>query len=190
MPSFLYIYNVFTNNIFMDDATVGIVTAVFVLVVFPVHVYNYLYLNTEIKFASINAGIYKISFFNANTIENNPREMQINGKKKKIDPTVFSLNYYRIFKQICVYKIVQLGDFGVRDDKKIYVLLVQNALTNAIYNFLKINRNYCKLKNYTILNEEHSEIRYYAKAVTVLNVIVVLKIMLIILMEKINELKT
>ena len=116
--------------------------------------------------------------------------MQINGKKKKIDPTKFSIDYYRIFNRLCVHKIVQLGDYGVRDDKKIYVLIVQNALTNAIYNFLKINGNHCKLKNYTVLNEEHSEIRYYAKAITILNIIVLIKIFSIIIMEKLNELKT
>lgn len=174
----------------MNDAIVYTVTALFTLIIFPVHVYNYLYLNTEIKYASVNAGIYKINFFNANTVENNPGDMQINRKKKKIDPTKFSINYYRIFNRLCIHKIVQLGDYGVRDDKKIYVLIVQNALTNAIYNFLKINGNHCKLKNYTVLNEEHSEIRYYAKAITILNIIVLIKIFSIIIMEKLNELKT
>jgi hypothetical protein len=174
----------------MNDAIVYTVTALFALIIFPVHVYNYLYLNTEIKYASINAGIYRINFFNANTVENNPGEMQINGKKKKIDPTKFSIDYYRLFNRLCIHKIVQLGDYGVRDDKKIYVFIVQNALTNAIYNFLKINGNHCKLKNYTVLNEEHSEIRYYAKAITILNIIVLIKIFSIIIMEKLNELKT
>jgi large-conductance mechanosensitive channel len=55
---------------------------------------------------------------------------------------------------------------------------------------LQINGNYCKLRNYTVLNEEHSEIRYYAKAVTILNLIVVAKILFIIIMEKLHERKT
>jgi len=52
-----------------------------------------------------------------------------------------------------------------------------------------MNGNYCKLRNYTIFNEEHSEIHYYLKAVTILNLAVVAKIMFILIMEKLNELK-
>ena len=70
-----------------------------------------------------------------------------------------------------------------------YILLAQNGLTTAIYKFLQMNGNYGKFRNYTVLNAEHSEIRYYAKAVTVLNVMVLAKIFLIIIMEKINERK-
>jgi len=63
----------------MNDALVWLAAALFLIAVFPVHIYNYIYLDTERKYASINAGIFKINFFNANTVENNPFEMQING---------------------------------------------------------------------------------------------------------------
>ena len=49
-----------------------------------------------------------------------------------------------------------------------------------------MNGNFCKLRNYTILNEEHSSIRYYSKAVTVINVLVIAKIFFILIMEKLN----
>ena len=81
---------------------------------------------------------------------------------------------------------MQLGDYGMQGSANVYVALAQNALTTAIYKFLQINGNYGKLRNYTVLNEEHSEIRYYAKAVTVINLIVVARIISIIIMEKIH----
>ncbi len=68
-----------------------------------------------------------------------------------------------------------------------YAALAQNCLMTAIYKFVQINGNFCKLRNYTILNQEHSDIRYYAKTVTVINALVVLKIFIIILMEKLND---
>ena len=170
----------------MSNATVYIAAAVFMLAVFPVHVYNYIYVNTGKKYASLNAGVYKFNFFNVNTVENKPYEMQINGKNKKIDAKKFKLNYYNIFNRLCIYKVVQLGDYGMQGSANVYVALAQNALTTAIYKFLQINGNYGKLRNYTVLNEEHSEIRYYAKAVTVINLIVVARIISIIIMEKIH----
>lgn len=171
----------------MNDVIVWLSAIIFLLAIFPVHIYNYLYLNTAIKYASVNVGVYKFNFFNANTVENNPKEMQINGKKKKIDATKFSMNYYKIFNKLCVYKIIQLGDYGIQKNANAYILLAQNAFSTAIYKFLKINGNYCKLRNYTVINREHSEIRYYAKSVTIVNVIVVTKILFIILMEKLHE---
>ena len=75
----------FSNNIFMSSALVYIGAAGFLLAVFPVHIYNYLYLNTVDKYVSVNAGVFKFNFFNANTIENDPTGMQINGKNKKIN---------------------------------------------------------------------------------------------------------
>ena len=173
----------------MTDVLVWLSAVGFLLAVFPVHVFNYVFINTTTKYASINAGVYGIRFFNANTVENNPREMQINGKKKKVDPSKLKLNFYKIFNQICIYKIVQLGDYGMQKDANAYVLLLQNGLTTAIYKFLQMNGNYGKLRNYVVLNAEHSDIRYYAKAVTVINLMVVAKILFIIIMEKINERK-
>ena len=64
--------------------------------------------------------------------------------------------------------------------------LAQSALTTALYKFIQINGNFCKLRNYSVLNQEHSEVRYYAKAVTVLNLLVVAKIILIIIKEKLK----
>ena len=167
-----------------------VAAVLFAFVVFPIHVYNYVYLDTGKKYASINAGVYKvINIFNANTIIDNTREMQVNGKNKKIDLTKIKYFFYKIFNCLCLYKIVQLGDYGMQKDGNAYVALAQSCFTTAIYKFIQCNGNYCKLRNYAVLNEEHSEIRYYAKAVTVINMIVMAKILIIILKEKINDAK-
>lgn len=173
----------------MSEAVVYIAAIGFLIAVFPFHIYNYVFINTGTKYASFNAGVFAFNFFNANTIENHPNEMQINGKNKKIDAKKLNIGIYKIFNQICLYKVVQLGDYGMEKQGNAYVALAQHAFTAAIYKFIQMNGNYCKLKNYTIFNEEHSEIRYYAKAVTIINLLVVAKIFLIIILEKINERK-
>lgn len=173
----------------MSEALVYIAAIGFLISIFPLHIYNYVFVNTQTKYASINAGVFAFNFFNANTVENKPTEMQINGKNKKIDAKKINVNLYKIFNQLCLFKVVQLCDFGMRKQSNAYIALAQHGLTTAIYKFIQTNGNYCKLRNYTIFNEEHSEIRYYAKAVTIINLMVVAKIFLIILMEKINERK-
>ncbi len=173
----------------MSEAAVYIAAIGFALCVFPFHIYNYVYINTADKYASVNAGVYKINFFNANTVKDKPNEMQVNGKSKKIEPNKLKLSLYKIFNQLCIYKVVQLGDYGVMNENNAYIVLAQHGLTTAIYKFLQMNGNYCKLRNYTILNCEHSAIRYYAKAVTIINLFVVSKIILIIFLEKLHERK-
>ena len=174
----------------MNEAIVYIAAAIFALSVFPIHVYNYIYVNTEEKFASINVTLFRFfRIYNINSIRNKPNEMQINGKNKKMNSDILKMNFYRMFNKLCIYKVVQLCDFGMKNQDNAYAALAQSGLTTAIYKFLQINGNYSKLKNYTVLNEEHNYIRYYAKAVTVINVLVIVKIFLIFALEKLNELK-
>ncbi len=162
----------------------------FLISIFPVHIFNYVYINTEEKYASINVTAYRfIKLLNANSIKNRPAEMQINGKNKKLNPETLRINFYKIFDKLCIYKIVQLSDFGMKNQNNAYVALTHNGVTLAVYKFLQINGNYAKLRNYTVFNEEHSHVRYYAKAVTIINLTVLLKIFLIYFVEKLNELK-
>ena len=170
----------------MNVAGIAVGAALFAILIFPVHLYNYIYINTGQKYASLNVGTFGWNFFNVNTVKNHPDEMQVNGKTKKVELKKLKGAFYKIFDCICLYKMVQLGDFGMQSEANAYVVLAQNCLTTAIYKFIQINGNFCKLRNYTVLNQEHSDIRYYAKTVTVVNLLVVLKIFMIILMEKIN----
>lgn len=172
----------------MNEALVFIAAAGFLISVFPIHVFNYIYINSEEKYASINVTIFRfIRIYNINTVENKPNEMQVNGKNKSINLDVIKVNFYKLFNKLCIQKVVQLTDFGLRKESNAYAAVVQNGITTAAYSFLKINGNASKLRNYVIMNEEHSSIRYYGKAVTIINLLVVTKILLTFLMEKLNE---
>ena len=174
----------------MNEAIVYIAAVGFALAIFPIHLYNYIYINTENKYAGLNVCAYRfLRFYNANTVKNKPGEIQVNGKSKKFDPQDVKFSSYKIFNSLCILKIVQLGDYGLGEQNNAYIVLVQNALTTAIYKFIQINGNYTKLRNYTVLNHEHEYIRYYCKAVTIINLFVIAKIILILIMEKINALK-
>lgn len=169
---------------------VYLAAAFFALSIFPLHFYNYIYVNTSEKYASMNAGIFGINFLNINTVKDNFREMQVNGKNKKtkiVKPLKF---FYKLFNQLCIYKIVQLGDFGTQNEKNVYAAFAQSSASTFFYKLIQVNGNFCKLRNYTVFNEEHGEIRYYLKAVTVVNLTVILKILLIFLLEKRYERKT
>ncbi len=161
----------------------------FAISVFPLHVYNYLYINTEQKYMSLNIGIYGINIYNVNSVAGHPEEMQINGKSKKINAGIVKSNLYKIFNCLCLYKVIQLGDYGLQKNANAYLALAQHGISTALYKFIQINGNYCKLRNYTVFNEEHGYFRYYAKVVTIINMVVVAKILFILLMEKLDERK-
>lgn len=146
---------------FVNEATVYIVAAAFIIAVFPIYIHNYIYVNTEEKFASLNITAYRfLKLYNINTVKNKPHTMQINGKDKNIDLKALKYNYYKMFNKLCIYKIIQLSDFGLKNQNNAYAALAQNAITYTFYKTLQINGNYSKLRNYTLLNEGHSDIRY------------------------------
>ena len=175
----------------MNEATVYITSALFAISIFPVHFFNYIFVNSQTKYANLNVSIFRLlRIYNINTVENGHGEMQINGKNKKMSLSAVKKNLYKIYNKLCIYKIIQLSDIGMKKDENAYIALTQSAISTLGYKFIQINDSYSKLRNYTVLNYEHEYIRYYAKAVTILNFIVVAKIFLIIIWEKINELKT
>lgn len=174
----------------MNEAIVYIAAVGFLIAVFPIHVFNYIYINTEEKYAGINVTLFRfLRIYNINTVKDKPNEMQVNGKSKKMNIGMLKLNFYRIFNQLCIQKVVQLTDFGIQNTNNAYASVVHNGITTALYSFLKANGNSAKLRNYVILNEEHTSIRYYAKAVTIINLFVITQIIFVIILEKLNELK-
>lgn len=172
----------------MKETLIYLSAAIFLISVFPVYISNYIFINTEESYASINVTAFRfIKIFNLNTVKNKPNEIQFNGKTKKINFDAVKLNFYKIFNRICIYKVVQLSDFGMKNQNNAYAALAQSSITTAAYKLLQVNGNYAKLRNYIILNEEHSDIRYYAKTVTIINLFVVAQIVLILITEKLNE---
>lgn len=171
----------------MSTVLVCVTCVLFAVSVFPFHIYNYVYYNSGQKYACINVGVFKFNFFNINTVKGSPRQMQVNGSEKQITMNLIKRNLYKVFNRLCVYKIVQLTDYGLLNEDNANIALLHSAFSTAIYKFIQINGNYCKLRNYSILNGEHAQINYYAKVVTIINLIVVAKIILILISEKINE---
>ena len=66
----------------MNIALTAVGAAVFALLIFPVHLYNYIYINTGQRYASLNVGTFGWNFFNVNNVKDHPNEMQVNGKTK------------------------------------------------------------------------------------------------------------
>lgn len=166
-----------------------ILSAVFFFIgLFPVHIYNYVYVNTAEKYAAVNVSAYRwIRLVNLNTVKNAPNKMNVNGKDKQIDTSFIRSRALRIFNNLCLTKIVQVGDYGIQDEKSAYIALAQNSLTQGLYYFIKANGGRTKLKNYTVLNEEHGDVVYYAKVVGVINAVTVAKILTILIWGKLNE---
>lgn len=174
----------------MSEALVYMSAIGFFLAVFPIHVFNYVYLSTTQPYASVNISMFRlIPVFNINTVKNSVTKMSVNGKEKQISTQFISKNALKIFNNLCITKIVQLSDFGIMNQANVYIAFAQNCLTQAIYAFVRVNGGRVKLRNYTLLNYEHENITYYLKLVGVLNLIVVGKIITILLWEKLNELK-
>lgn len=174
----------------MNEALVYLSAIGFFIAVFPIHVFNYAYVSTSQKYASVNVSLFRlIPVLNINTVKNSVTKMSVNGNEKQMDLSFFSKNALKIFNNLCITKIVQLSDFGVANPNNVYFAYVQNCLTQAIYAFVRINGGKVKLRNYTLLNYEHENISYYLKLVGVINLMTVGKIFAILLWEKLNELK-
>lgn len=172
-----------------NNALSVVIFIVFVTVLFPLHVDNYIYINSSDHYAGVNVLLYRfIRVFNINTIKDSFDKMQINGKDKKIDADVAGVlksNALKIYNNITFTKIVQLGDYGIASNGGAYAAAAQHALTQVIYSFVVLNGGRSKLKNYIVLNKEHDNIIYYAKISGVINLLSIMKIILILIMEKI-----
>lgn len=174
----------------MNEAIVWLSFIGFFIAVFPIHIFNYVYVNTDEKYASVNVSAYRIiRILNVNTVKNSFDKMQVNGKEKKVNLNLVQKNSYKIFNNLCLTKIIQLSDFGLLNQNHAYVAFVQNALTTAVYSFIKANGGRTKLKNYTVINLSHDSINYYLKVVGIINVIVISKLIFILLLEKLNDVK-
>lgn len=168
----------------MNDVIVYLSAILFFISVLPIHVFSYIYISTGQKYAGVNISIYRYFTILRFNTDKKFEFIDKNVMKKQMNTT---LNWLTVYNNLCITKIVQLADFGLKKENNAYIALGQNAVTNALYSFVKINGGRTKLKNYAILNSEHSEVNYYLKLVGVINLIVVTKLLLIYLWSKINE---
>ncbi len=172
----------------MNSLIVIAVTVSLAIILFPLHIDNYIYFNSVEKYASVNVALYRfIRVFNVNTVAHSVRRMHVNGKDKDIDAGFFKSNMLKIYNNLSVTKIIQLGDYGIAGQGGAYAAVAQNAVTQAVYSFATLNGGNIKLKNYIILNREHDGVVYYAKISGVINLLAAIKIMFILMMEKMYE---
>lgn len=188
-PVFLYNNIFITDNICVSAVLIYIFAIAFFIAVFPVHVFIYVYASTAEKYASVNVTAYRLfTILNFNT-ERPPKsdDTEKDDKEQEKDKLMTPPNWLKIFNNLCLTKIVQLGDYGMQNPDNAYVALANGALTNAAYTFVKVNGGKTKLKNYSILNYEHENVNYYLKLAGVINVITLLKLLIIFYWGKINE---
>lgn len=174
----------------MEEFIVYGCTALFALLVFPFHLVNYIYVSTADKYASYNLTMYRfLPLFNANTIEDKPQLMSINGRETPIDIRNFNIKYLELIRKLCIVKVVQLADFGINSEINACIAVLQNVLTQTAYGLMNYADRGIKLKNYRILNCDSDSITYYLKVVNVANIISAAGIFLYIIRGKINEFK-
>jgi hypothetical protein len=148
------------------------------------------YFNKNEKVASLNITAFKyIKVLNIHTIDNSFTKFSLNNKIVNMKKPSKNIDILLILRNINFTKVIQLGDFGIKNQNNCYIALLQNTITNTIYTYLGKSGSKIKLKNYLIINQEHGNINYYMKIVEVINLIVVLKILLLMVMENIKNVK-
>lgn len=176
----------------MSEALVYISAIAFLIAIFPVHVLSYVYISTAEKYASVNVTLYRLfTILNLNTDKPpKPDKKEQDDKAqddKKQDKLMTPSNWLKIFNNLCLTKIVQLGDYGLQNPDNAFVALANGAATGIVYTFVKVNGGKTKLRNYTVLNYEHDGVNYYLKLGGVINVITLLKLLIVFYWGKINE---
>ena len=171
----------------MNEALVYLSAILFLIAIFPVHIINYIYISTGEKYASVNVTVYRLfTLLNINTVR--PPEPQ-NGKneEKEESKLLTAGNWLTIYNNLCITKIVQLGDYGLQNSDNAYLALENDMFTNVVYTFVNMNGGRTKLRNYSVLNYEHANVNYYLKLVGIINIMTLLKLFTVFFWEKINE---
>lgn len=161
----------------------------FAIAIFPVHLYSYIFFSTESRRMEVRVSLFKfipLIRLSLNKALQRTEENNKNNVPKKLPKPDTILNMYN---KLCITKIVQLIDIGIQDEKNAYFALAQNAATEFLYAFVRINEGRIKLRNYPVLNGEHGYINYYVKLVGVINFIALSRITAIYLWSKIYERK-
>lgn len=165
-----------------------IVAALFALLVFPVHVYSYLFASTQYKFAGLTLRLYSfIPILRVNTIKNNPMRMDVNGKEMPLSPKNFRYRNLELARRLSILKIVQLGEYGTGSAASASAAVGQHILTDAVYEMLAYADPNITLKNYTILNEDTSHINYGIKLVNAVNLLSTMSIVILLIRGKFHE---
>lgn len=169
----------------MENFIVYGITSLFFFSLLPVYVSVYAYADSGAKYASVNVCLYRV--FRLVNINSEEGKMKINGKDADVNPATALKDGKVFFDNLCLFKIIQLSDFGMESEAGAYASLAQSAFTLPLYHYISRRGYACKLKNYIVFNYEHGDVKYCAKAVSVINLVSALKILFMIFTEKLNE---
>lgn len=182
-----YILRPFTDNKVVQTVPY-LVAAALALLLFPLRLDNYIYINKDERYLSLNVALYRIiRIFSLNTVKNSPDKMSVNGRDKRIDSSFLKSNALKIFNNLTLLKVIELGDYGTAGEVGAYAAAAQNALCGALFSFIRGNGGKTKLRNYIILNQEHSNVLQYVKISGVINALGAIKLLIILFAEKLHE---
>ncbi len=167
----------------MENLLVFGAASLFFVSVLPVYLGVYTYADIDGRYAQANFYVYGIKFLNVNTAEKGSK-MQINGKDAQLDLPSFLKSFKAVIDHLCIFRITQLGDYGLEKERNAYIALAQCGFTFPAYSYLSCTGSLCRLRNYLIFSNAHGNVRHGSKAVCVINLISALKILLVIFMEK------
>lgn len=179
----------------MSEAVVYVSAIAFILCIFPVHVFNYVYVTTQQDYASINVSLYRLIPIFKGTTRLSLKALKPNKEEEPDDDGKDGLklkyprHYLDLYNKLCITKIIQVSDFGIQNENNSYAALAQYAVTQAVYSFVKINGGRTKLRNYVVLNNEHGNVNYYLKLVGVINLTSLARLFIIYIWSVINERK-
>lgn len=185
----MHIERKITDNIFVGEVVIYISAIAFALYIFPIHVFSYVYVTTQKRYASINISLFKLIplYKSINKLELSFPNSDDNDEDK-LD-LKYPQHYIDLYNKLCITKIVQIGDFGLQKQINAYAALSQHMITQALYAFVKVNGGKTKLRNYVVLNAEHGHINYGLKVVGVINLMALLRLFIIYFWSVINERK-
>lgn len=158
---------------------------VFAVLIFPLHIFNYIHISTDVKYFGYTMSLYKfIPILNANTQEGQPMKMMINGKESGLDLRKLSTNYLKLVKKLSFIKIIQLSEFGADSALTCTAAVMQHTATEWLYTLINYADQGVKLRNYTIINQDGKHINYFIKIVNAINILSLASAIFIILRGK------
>ncbi len=181
-------YNNFriTDNIYVQDLVVYGVNGLFLLCLLPVYTSVYLYADAGRAYFSVDAYLWRfIHPLQLSTADDGG--MRLNGGDLNIGPVAATRAAKVAFDNLCLFKLVQLSDFGLKSGAAAYAALFQRAATFALYKYAELSGSRCKLRNYAVFNAEHGNVVWCGKAVCAVNVVAAAKLLICVLREIGNE---
>lgn len=170
----------------MQNVIVYVSIIMFALALLPVYANVYVYADSGRRYFSAKVLLWKfIPVVKLSTAENG--KMRLNGNELKIKPGDALSLAQLTMHNVNLFKLIQLGDFGIQSNTSAYLALLQYVGWLPPYNAIKYSGRVCKLKNYVILNCSRERIVYCAKAVCAINLIAAIKILILMLKENVNE---